>query len=45
MPAVDLEGVRELLLAGDRAGAANRVPQQVADGFVAHGSAAPAPPG
>ena len=35
----DLDGVRELLLAGDRAGAANRVPQQVADGFVAHGSA------
>jgi alkanesulfonate monooxygenase SsuD/methylene tetrahydromethanopterin reductase-like flavin-dependent oxidoreductase (luciferase family) len=36
---VDLRGVRELVLAGDRAGAADRVPQQVADGFVAHGSA------
>jgi len=36
---VDLRGVRELVLAGDRAGAAGRVPQQVADGFVAHGSA------
>jgi 5,10-methylenetetrahydromethanopterin reductase len=32
--------VRELVLAGDRAGAAGRVPQQVADGFVAHGDAA-----
>jgi alkanesulfonate monooxygenase SsuD/methylene tetrahydromethanopterin reductase-like flavin-dependent oxidoreductase (luciferase family) len=37
---VDLGGVRELLLAGDRAGAARLVPQQVADGFVAGGSAA-----
>jgi 5,10-methylenetetrahydromethanopterin reductase len=36
---VDLRGVRELVLAGDRAGAAAQVPQQVADGFVAHGSA------
>ena len=36
---VDLRGVRELVLAGDRAGAAERVPQQVADGFVAHGGA------
>ena len=34
----DLGGVRELVLAGDRAGAAGLVPQQVADGFVAHGS-------
>jgi hypothetical protein len=38
--AVDLTVVRELVLAGDRAGAAELVPQQVADGFVAHGSAA-----
>jgi 5,10-methylenetetrahydromethanopterin reductase len=37
---VDLSGVRELTLAGDRAGAAAQVPQQVADGFVAHGRAA-----
>jgi alkanesulfonate monooxygenase SsuD/methylene tetrahydromethanopterin reductase-like flavin-dependent oxidoreductase (luciferase family) len=37
---IDLSGVRELTLAGDRAGAAARVPQQVADGFVAHGRAA-----
>jgi len=37
---VDLSGVRELTLAGDRAGAAEKVPQSVADGFVAHGSAA-----
>ena len=37
---VDLRGVRERVLAGDRAGAAGEVPQQVADGFVAHGSAA-----
>jgi alkanesulfonate monooxygenase SsuD/methylene tetrahydromethanopterin reductase-like flavin-dependent oxidoreductase (luciferase family) len=36
----DLRGVRELVLAGDRAGAAGRVPQQVADGFVARGGAA-----
>ena len=36
----DLQGARELVLAGDRAGAAALVPQQVADGFVAHGSAA-----
>jgi 5,10-methylenetetrahydromethanopterin reductase len=34
-----LQRVRELTLAGDRAGAAAQVPQQVADGFVAHGSA------
>ena len=37
---VDLQGVRELLLAGDRVGAAGQVPQQVADGFVAHGGGA-----
>jgi alkanesulfonate monooxygenase SsuD/methylene tetrahydromethanopterin reductase-like flavin-dependent oxidoreductase (luciferase family) len=37
---VELGGVRELVLAGDRAGAAGLVPQQVADGFVAWGSAA-----
>jgi alkanesulfonate monooxygenase SsuD/methylene tetrahydromethanopterin reductase-like flavin-dependent oxidoreductase (luciferase family) len=36
---VDLRGVRERVLAGDRAGAAGQVPQQVADGFVAHGRA------
>jgi alkanesulfonate monooxygenase SsuD/methylene tetrahydromethanopterin reductase-like flavin-dependent oxidoreductase (luciferase family) len=36
----DLGGVRELLLAGDPSGAVGRVPQQVADGFVAHGDAA-----
>jgi len=35
----DLGGVRELTLAGDRAGAAGRVPQEVADGFVAWGDA------
>ena len=29
-----------MVLAGDRAGAVGRVPQQVADGFVAHGDAA-----
>jgi alkanesulfonate monooxygenase SsuD/methylene tetrahydromethanopterin reductase-like flavin-dependent oxidoreductase (luciferase family) len=34
----DLQGARELVLAGDRAGAAALVPQQVADAFVAHGS-------
>ena len=34
----DLQGARELVLAGDRAAAAAAVPQQVADGFVAHGS-------
>ena len=34
-----LQAVRERLLAGDRAGAAALVPQQVADGFVAHGGA------
>ena len=34
---VELGGVRELVLAGDRAGAAGLVPQQVADGFVAWG--------
>ena len=37
---VDLRAARELLLAGDRAGAVGHVPQQVADGFVAHGGAA-----
>jgi 5,10-methylenetetrahydromethanopterin reductase len=36
---VSLGGVRERVLAGDRAGAADQVPQQVADGFVARGSA------
>jgi 5,10-methylenetetrahydromethanopterin reductase len=39
-PGTDLRPVRELLLAGDRAGATARVPQPVADGFVAHGDAA-----
>lgn len=34
-----LHAVRELTLAGDRAGAAGLVPQRVADGFVAHGGA------
>jgi alkanesulfonate monooxygenase SsuD/methylene tetrahydromethanopterin reductase-like flavin-dependent oxidoreductase (luciferase family) len=34
-----LERTRQLTLAGDRAGAAEQVPQQVADGFVAHGGA------
>jgi len=34
-----LRGVRERVLAGDRAGAADQVPQQVADGFVARGTA------
>jgi 5,10-methylenetetrahydromethanopterin reductase len=34
-----LEPVRALTLAGDRAGAAEQVPQHVADGFVAHGNA------
>ena len=37
-PGTDLRPVRELLLAGDRAGATARVPQPVADGFVAHGN-------
>lgn len=37
---VDLRRAKELTLAGDRAGAARQVPQQVADGFVAHGNAA-----
>jgi 5,10-methylenetetrahydromethanopterin reductase len=32
-----LGGVRERVLAGDRAGAAGLVPQQAADGFVAWG--------
>jgi alkanesulfonate monooxygenase SsuD/methylene tetrahydromethanopterin reductase-like flavin-dependent oxidoreductase (luciferase family) len=32
-----LRGVRDKVLAGDRAGAADLVPQQVADAFVAHG--------
>jgi 5,10-methylenetetrahydromethanopterin reductase len=36
----DLRPVRELLLAGDRAGATARVPQPVADRFVAHGDVA-----
>jgi 5,10-methylenetetrahydromethanopterin reductase len=35
----DLGRVRELVLAGDRVGAAAQVPQQVADGFVARGGA------
>jgi 5,10-methylenetetrahydromethanopterin reductase len=35
-----LGGVRELVVAGDREGAVGRVPQGVADGFVAHGDAA-----
>lgn len=34
-----LRGVREKVLAGDRAGAADLVPQPVADGFVARGGA------
>jgi alkanesulfonate monooxygenase SsuD/methylene tetrahydromethanopterin reductase-like flavin-dependent oxidoreductase (luciferase family) len=34
-----LRGVRERVLAGDRAGAAGQVPQEVADAFVAHGAA------
>jgi alkanesulfonate monooxygenase SsuD/methylene tetrahydromethanopterin reductase-like flavin-dependent oxidoreductase (luciferase family) len=34
-----LQGAREKALTGDRAGAAALVPQQVADGFVAHGGA------
>jgi len=34
-----LRGARELVLAGDRAAAADAVPQQVADGFVVHGGA------
>ena len=38
-PGGDLLAVRERLLAGDRAGAAGRVPQPVADAFVAHGDA------
>ena len=37
---VDLRAASELLLAGDRAAAAGQVPQPVADGFVARGSAA-----
>jgi alkanesulfonate monooxygenase SsuD/methylene tetrahydromethanopterin reductase-like flavin-dependent oxidoreductase (luciferase family) len=36
---IDLAPVRESILAGDRAGAAEQVPQAVADGFVARGSA------
>jgi alkanesulfonate monooxygenase SsuD/methylene tetrahydromethanopterin reductase-like flavin-dependent oxidoreductase (luciferase family) len=36
---LDLRGVRELVLAGDRVGAVAQVPQQVADGFVARGGA------
>ncbi len=38
-PDGDLPAVRERLLAGDRAGAAGRVPQPVADAFVARGDA------
>ena len=34
-----LRGAQELVLAGDRAAAADAVPQQVADGFVVHGGA------
>jgi len=34
-----LDRTRQLTLAGDRAAAAEQVPQQVADGFVAHGDA------
>ena len=34
-----LEQARKLTIGGDRAGAAEQVPQQVADGFVAHGDA------
>ena len=34
-----LRGVRERTLAGDRSGAADLVPQPVADGFVVHGGA------
>ena len=34
-----LQGIRDRVLAGDRAGAADQVPQPAADGFVAHGSA------
>jgi 5,10-methylenetetrahydromethanopterin reductase len=37
---VDLRAARERARAGDRAGAADLVQQQVADGFVAHGLAA-----
>lgn len=36
----DLRAARERALAGDRAGAADYVPAQVADAFVAHGDAA-----
>jgi 5,10-methylenetetrahydromethanopterin reductase len=36
-PGSDLRPVSEQLLAGDRAGASARVPQPVADGFVAYG--------
>jgi 5,10-methylenetetrahydromethanopterin reductase len=36
---VSLQAVRERVLADDRAAAASAVPQQVASGFVAHGSA------
>ncbi len=36
----DLGAARERALAGDRAGAADRVPRHVADAFVAHGDAA-----
>ena len=37
---LDLSAARALTLAGDRAGAAEQVPQQVADGFVARGDLA-----
>jgi 5,10-methylenetetrahydromethanopterin reductase len=36
---IDLSAARAMTLAGDRAGAADSLPQQVADGFVAHGDA------
>jgi 5,10-methylenetetrahydromethanopterin reductase len=35
----ELDAVRERALAGDRSGAAQQVPQRVADAFVAHGDA------
>ena len=38
--AADLTAVRDLVLAGDRAGAAGQVPQAVADAFVARGDSA-----
>jgi len=39
-PGTWLDEARKLTLAGDRTGAAERVPQRVADAFVAHGDAA-----